>query len=70
MEWRGFFYAVIYLDCPRATRFERVTGRGKQDIRDQERITRNERRYWAAEDYYLQTERPLERADVVWESKP
>lgn len=64
-EWRSFFDHVIYIDCPRSTRFARVTGRGGQDIADQERIERYRRRYWAAEDYYLDTEKPLQQADRV-----
>jgi uridine kinase len=65
-EWRDFFDLVLYIDCPRSTRFERVTSRGHHDIQDQERIERYKRRYWAAEDYYLETEKPLQRADLVW----
>jgi uridine kinase len=67
-EWRGFFDLVLYIDCPRSTRFERVTRRGNHDIQDQERIELYKRRYWAAEDYYLETEKPLQHADLVWKT--
>lgn len=63
-EWRDFFDIVLYIDCPRRTRFERVTSRGNHDIQDRERIELYKRRYWAAEDYYLETEKPLQRADL------
>lgn len=67
-EWRAFLDYLIYLDCPRSTRFERVTTRSQQDIADPARIDLYKRRYWAAEDYYLETEQPLLHADFVWEN--
>jgi uridine kinase len=64
-EWRDFFDLMLYIDCPRNIRFERVTSRGNQDIQDQQRIELYKRRYWAAEDYYLVTEKPLQHADML-----
>lgn len=66
-EWRGYFDYMLYIDCPRDIRFERVTRRGGQDLHDPARIELYKRRYWAAEDHYVLTERPRERADFVWE---
>lgn len=66
-EWRDFFDYVLYIDCPRDIRFDRITRRGGQDLHDPARIELYKRRYWAAEDHYLLTERPQERADFVWE---
>ncbi|TCP55985.1 uridine kinase [Tumebacillus sp. BK434] len=66
-EWRGFFDYMVYIDCPREVRFARVTKRGGQDLHDPARIDLYKRRYWAAEDHYLQTEQPLARADFIRE---
>ncbi|WP_157721873.1 AAA family ATPase [Tumebacillus avium] len=66
-EWRDFFDYLLYIDCPRDIRFERITRRGGQDLHDPARIELYKRRYWAAEDHYVLTERPRERADFVCE---
>jgi len=58
-EWREFFDFVVYLDCPRATRFERESA----SIREQ--VDKFKTRYWKAEDHYLDTVRPLSNADLV-----
>ncbi|KEO84930.1 AAA family ATPase [Tumebacillus flagellatus] len=68
-EWRDFYDFLLYLDCPRSTRFQRVSTRGHQDPNDPARLAVYERRYWAAEDHYLQTVQPLQRADLVLDSK-
>lgn len=60
-EWRPFFDFVVYLDCPREIRFARENDQVKQNI--QKFINR----YWKAEDYYLETEEPIKRADVVFD---
>ncbi|EEM05139.1 kinase [Bacillus pseudomycoides] len=58
-EWRAYFDYMVYLDCPREQRF----------LRESEEIQKNrpkfERRYWKAEDFYLRTEFPKRRADLV-----
>ena len=59
-EWRTFFDKVVYLDCPRHTRFLRESEQTQKNI---EKFTN---RYWKAEDHYLVTERPIEQADLVW----
>jgi uridine kinase len=46
-EWREFFDYIVYLDCPRETRFLREGEIVKGNIEK----FRN--RYWKAEDYYL-----------------
>lgn len=64
-EWRAFFDKVFYLDCPRDIRRQRVLSRDDY-IGDQQAILdKYERRYWVAEDYYLQQVKPLQAADVV-----
>lgn len=59
-EWRTFFDKVVYLDCPRHTRFLRESEQTQKNI---EKFTN---RYWKAEDHYLVTERPIDQANLVW----
>lgn len=58
-EWRDFFHYMVYLDCPRETRFLR------ESPETQKNLLKFENRYWKAEDYYLETELPKDRADLV-----
>lgn len=58
-EWRVFFDFMIYLDCSRVTRFSR------ESKTTQENIDKFRNRYWKAEEYYIKTVTPLERADLV-----
>ncbi|PFQ01499.1 uridine kinase [Bacillus cereus] len=58
-EWRDFFHYMFYLDCPRETRFLR------ESEETQKNLSKFENRYWKAEDYYLETELPRDRADLV-----
>ncbi|MED0932037.1 kinase [Bacillus mobilis] len=60
-EWRDFFHYMVYLDCPRETRFLR------ESEETQKNLSKFENRYWKAEDYYLETELPKERANLVIE---
>ena len=50
---------MVYLDCPRETRFLR------ESKKTQKNLSKFENRYWKAEDYYLETELPKDRADLV-----
>nr|WP_211201566.1 kinase [Bacillus sp. NTK071] len=58
-EWRDYFDKVLFLDCPREKRFMRETETTK---RNREKF---EKRYWKAEEYYVNTIKPLDNADVV-----
>ncbi|MEM5625978.1 kinase [Bacillus wiedmannii] len=58
-EWRDFFHYMVYLDCVRETRFLR------ESVETQKNLSKFENRYWKAEDYYLETELPKDRADLV-----
>ncbi|PFA67182.1 uridine kinase [Bacillus sp. AFS015802] len=58
-EWKHFFDKVVYLDCPRTTRFNRESPETKQNI------TKFRNRYWKAEDYYINHYHPVEKADMV-----
>lgn len=61
-EWRGFLDYCVYLDCPREVRFSR------ENADAQASLTKFERRYWKAEDHYLQSVRHMDRADLVIKS--
>ena len=60
-EWREYFDYMVYLNCPREQRF----------LRESEETKRNrakfERRYWKAEEFYLETEIPKQKADLIIE---
>ncbi|WP_226584820.1 kinase [Halobacillus litoralis] len=58
-EWRDLFDFIVFLDCPRQTRFSRE----KESV--QKMHQKFEQRYWKAEEHYLQVERPRRHADVV-----
>ncbi|HFJ9437959.1 MULTISPECIES: kinase [Bacillus] len=58
-EWRDFFHYMVYLDCPRETRFLR------ESEETQKKLSKFQNRYWKAEDYYLETELPKEQADLI-----
>ncbi|PEJ46475.1 kinase [Bacillus wiedmannii] len=58
-EWRDFCHYMVYLDCPRETRFLR------ESEETQKNLSKFENRYWKAEDYYLESETPQKRANLV-----
>ncbi|MEF7654667.1 kinase [Bacillus thuringiensis] len=58
-EWREFFHYMVYLDCPKETRFLR------ESKETQKNLSKFENRYWKAEDYYLETELPKDRVDLI-----
>ncbi|MEY8347949.1 kinase [Bacillus cereus] len=58
-EWREHFDYMVYLDCPREQRFLRESEETKRDC------AKFERRYWKAEEFYLRTEFPKQKADLI-----
>lgn len=58
-EWKHFFDKIIYLDCPRETRFNRESNETKKNR------SKFENRYWKAEDYYINRYHPAESADIM-----
>jgi uridine kinase len=65
-EWRSFFDFIIFLDCTHELRSQRVLARDVYLGVYQERIEKYKRRYWLAEDYYLNKENPIGSADYVY----
>jgi uridine kinase len=60
-EWREFFDFILYLDCSKETRFARESKETQQNL------NKFKHRYWKAEDYYVNTEYPKERANMVFQ---
>ncbi|MGM0882948.1 MAG: kinase [Bacillota bacterium] len=58
-EWKGFFDYLVYFDCPREIRFQRESQATQRNL---EKFTN---RYWKAEDFYIDLEKPNERADLI-----
>ena len=57
---------LIFLDCPREVRYERVL-QGDAYIGDvAERLKKYQERYWLAEEYYLKKQVPLEMAHSIF----
>ncbi len=66
-EWRGFYDFTIFIDCPRELRYERVLNRDSYIGDLQDRLNKYERRYWPGEQHYLDTEKPISNADLVYD---
>ncbi|WP_420489765.1 kinase [Neobacillus drentensis] len=59
-EWSNYYDFLLYLDCPREKRFLR------ESSSTQKNIEKFKNRYWKAEEFYLGTERPMRRANMVF----
>ncbi|PKR76782.1 uridine kinase [Halalkalibacillus sediminis] len=68
-EWMSFYDFTVFLDCPRAIRYQRVLDRDSYIGNLEERLHKYKRRYWAGEDFYMKNEQPIEKADKVYEVK-
>lgn len=64
-EWRKYLDFVIYLDCPRELRMERVLKRDSYIGDYQARLNKYKKRYWIAEEHYLNIENPHKGADII-----
>lgn len=60
-EWMNTFDYTVFLDCPREVRYAR------ESVQTQRNLNKFEGRYWKAEDYYLRTNKPLEKADLIFQ---
>jgi len=64
-EWRQFFDYLIYLNCNKETRYDRVRKRDTYLGNETEIIKKYKRRYWKGEEYYLKNENPISKANLV-----
>lgn len=67
-EWKDFYDYIIFLDCPKEIRYERVLQRDTYIGDLDERIKKYNERYWVAEEYYLNTHKPLDIAHYIQKS--
>ncbi|WP_234998449.1 kinase [Salirhabdus sp. Marseille-P4669] len=67
-EWREYFDFVIFIDCPHKERADRVLKRDLYIGDYQNRLTKYQKRYWIAEDKYIEVDDPLKKADVIYSS--
>ncbi|KAB2860259.1 MAG: uridine kinase, partial [Exiguobacterium chiriqhucha] len=67
-EWRPYFDYIVYLDCPREVRYERVLNRDTYIGNLSERLAKYERRYWPGEAHYLETVDPKSHANHTVEA--
>ncbi|NMH67948.1 uridine kinase [Bacillus sp. RO3] len=66
-EWRRYFDFMIYLSCSHKLRSKRVLNRDTYLGDYGARLEKYEKRYWSAENYYLQNEDPMGKADYIYE---
>ncbi|MBP0726601.1 AAA family ATPase [Bacillus sp. RG28] len=64
-EWRQYFDYVIYLNCDKETRYDRVRKRDSYLGVEMDIIEKYKRRYWKGEEYYLKNENPISKANLV-----
>ena len=67
-EWKSYYDTIIFLDCPKETRYERVLQRDVYIGDLAERLKKYQERYWLAEEYYLKKQAPLEMAHSIFPS--
>ncbi|ATP41678.1 uridine kinase [Solibacillus sp. R5-41] len=64
-EWKVYFDYIIFLDCPKEVRYERVLQRDTYIGVLEERLKKYQNRYWLAEDYYIKKQNPLKFAHNI-----
>lgn len=64
-EWKTYYDYVVFLDCPRKIRYERVLNRDTYLGNLEERLKKYQDRYWVAEEYYLKKQKPLKFSHSV-----
>lgn len=65
-EWRKFYDFIIFLDCPREVRYERILNRDSYIGDEQAILLKYKRRYWLGEEHYLNKENPIRNADIIY----
>ncbi|MFS0752104.1 kinase [Oceanobacillus sp. 1P07AA] len=64
-EWKAYYDYTIFLDCPRNTRYQRALNRDTYIGSYADRMAKYKRRYWLAEDYYMNLQQPKSTANKV-----
>jgi uridine kinase len=65
-EWQRYFDFMIYIDCSHELRAERVLDRDSYLGDHQARLDKYKRRYWLAEEYYVDEMNPIGSADYIY----
>ena len=65
-EWKPYYDYAVFIDCSRETRYERVLERDAYIGDLQARLHKYKRRYWVAENYYIENVDPIKIADKVY----
>ncbi len=61
-EWKAYYDYIVFVDCSREVRYERVLNRDTYIGDLGHRLKKYQNRYWIAEDYYLRKQQPLKYA--------
>lgn len=64
-EWKNCYDYIVFLDCPKEMRYARVIQRDTYIGDIDERVNKYTKRYWPAEEYYLEKQKPMERAHYI-----
>ncbi|MEG0470857.1 MAG: kinase [Solibacillus sp.] len=64
-EWKAYYDYIIFLDCPKGVRYERVLQRDTYIGDLEERLRKYQNRYWKAEDYYIKKQNPMKLAHRI-----
>lgn len=67
-EWKNYYDYIIFLDCPKEIRYERVLVRDAYIGDKGQIVDKYENRYWVAEEYYLNKQSPLTIAHCIVKS--
>jgi uridine kinase len=65
-EWRRYVDFMVYIDCSHELRAERVLDRDFYLGDHQARLDKYKRRYWLAEEYYVDEMNPIGSADYIY----
>ncbi|WP_188856969.1 kinase [Oceanobacillus indicireducens] len=65
-EWKPYFDFIVFVNCSKEKRFARIVKRDTYLGDNQIILEKYKKRYWLAEDYYLETENPVKSADIVY----
>ena len=68
-EWKHYFDFTVFIDCPRELRYQRVLERDSYIGNLQARLDKYENRYWRGEIHYLETEKPMDNAELVYRTE-
>ena len=64
-EWKQFYDYIVFLDCPKEVRYNRVLQRDQYIGSFEERLKKYSTRYWVAEEYYIKMQNPFGLAHFI-----